>query len=94
MIHGLLQREEGRSQAPSLLAFSQVVCVAKKVQMDSNGSKVPIHFVSETATFVERPDVDRGPMVGGRYSLRKRATLLKSPSKSSETQDTLKAQAG
>lgn len=42
---------------------------------------------------VLRPSSDAGPMVGGCYSLRKRVPLMKSPSKSSETQDTLKKQA-
>ena len=47
----------------------------------------------ELMLIVERPSSDAGPMVGGCYSLRKRVPLMKSPSKSSETQDTLKKQA-
>lgn len=42
---------------------------------------------------VLRPKIDAGPMVGGCYSLSKHVSLMKSPSKSSETQDTLKKQA-
>lgn len=50
-------------------------------------------FNGELMSIVERPSSDAGPMVGGCYSLRKRVPLMKSPSKSSETQDTLKKQA-